>query len=58
MVRQIRDAGRWTSTSGGAKLEHAKHYAEMGFQILKFADTTILRMGATELLKTTRAAPG
>ena len=58
MVRQIRDAGCWASTSGGTKLEHAKHYAEMGVQVLKFADATILRTGATELLKTTRAAFG
>lgn len=58
MVQQIREAGRWASTSGGAKPEHAKHYAEMGFQVLKFADTTILRTGATELLKATRAALG
>lgn len=58
MVRQIRDAGLWTSTSGGTQLEHSKHYAEMGFQILKFSDTTILRKGASELLKTTRAAIG
>jgi 4-hydroxy-2-oxoheptanedioate aldolase len=57
-VRQIREAGRWTGTSGGTNLGHAKHYAEMGFQVLKFADASILRTGATELLRTARTALG
>jgi 4-hydroxy-2-oxoheptanedioate aldolase len=55
MVRKIRDSGRWASTSGGSNVEQSKHYADMGFQVLKFADVPMLRYRATELLKATRA---
>ena len=58
MVREIKAAGHWASTTGGNTVEQAKHAADMGFQVLKFADAPMLRSKATEMLKAARAAIG